>query len=155
MYELTELGYLKSDSPIFTHVPDWFNWQRQEVSKELEDGTYNLDIPVEIAMMVNYDALYMVGEGRLTHSTQGFRLTGCDGKLDYTQGPLHNYSLYADYLWYEIGDVICIGSRDTVYCCFPKGGDCVAKTRMAVEELYKLKKRRKPKEKSAELTVDN
>ena len=29
--------------------------------------------------------------------------------------------------------------------CFPQGGDAVAKTRMAAEELYKLKKRRRVK----------
>ena len=146
VYELTELGYLKSDSPIFTHVPDWFHWQRQEVRKELEDGTYNLDIPVEIAMMVNYDALFMVGEGRLTHTTEGFHLTGCDGKLDYTQGPLASHCLNADYFWYEIGDMIGIGNRDVLYYCFPKNcGDVVAKTRLATEELYKMKKTRRPR----------
>ena len=41
--------------------------------------------------------------------------------------------------------MICIGNHDALYYCFPKGGDCVAKTRMAVEELYKLKKKRKVK----------
>ena len=39
--------------------------------------------------------------------------------------------------------MICIGNKDALYYCFPKGGDCVAKTRMATEELYKLKKRRR------------
>ena len=146
-YELTELGYLKATDgdSRFTHVPDWYAWQREQVRKELEDGTYLLDREVDIGMIVDFKAVYMVGSGRLTHTAEGFHLTGCDGKLDYTQGPLHNYGLYADYLWYEIGDVICIGNRETTYCCFPKGGDCVAKTRMAVEELYKLKKRRKPR----------
>ena len=129
-YELTELGSLKADNAIFTHVPDWFNWQRQEVCKELEAGTYKLDVPVEIAMMVNYDALYMVGEGRLTHTTEGFHLTGCDGKLDYTQGPLASHCLNADYFWYEIGDMIGIGNQDVLYYLFPKNcGDVVAKTR--------------------------
>ena len=146
-YELTELGYLKADNAIFTHVPDWFNWQRQEVRKELESGTYNLDIPVDISMMVNYDALYMVGEGRLTHTTEGFHLTGCDGKLDYTQGPLASHCLNADYFWYEIGDMIGIGNQDVLYYLFPKNcGDVVAKTRLATEELYKMKKLRKPKQ---------
>ena len=84
----------------------------------------------------------MVGSGRLTHTAEGFTLTGCDGKLSYTQGPLACYSLYADYYWYELGDVICIGNNDTLYYCFPQGGDVVAKTRIATEELYKMKKRR-------------
>ena len=146
VYELTELGYLKADNAVFTHVPDWYRWQRQEVRKELQDGTYKLDIDVEIAMMVNFNAIYKVGEGHLTHTVDGFHLTGCDGKLDYTQGPLACYGLYADYYWYEIADMICIGNHDALYYCFPKGsGDVVAKTRLAAEELYKLKKVRKPR----------
>lgn len=145
-YALTEHGFLEATDgdTRFDHVPDWYAWQRQEVRRELEAGTYRLDREVEIGMMVDYKAIYMVGQGRLTHDSQGFHLTGCDGRLDYTQGPLANYGLYADYLWYEIADVICIGNKDALYYCFPKGGDCVAKTRMAVEELYKMKKHRRP-----------
>lgn len=145
-YELTETGFLKAEKGVFNHVPNWYNWQRQEVRKELENGTYKLDVDVDIAMMVNYDALYMVGEGRLTHTTDGFRLTGCQGKLDYTQGPIASHCLNADYFWYEIGDMIGIGNQDVLYYCFPKNcGDVVAKTRLATEELYKMKKLRKPR----------
>ena len=145
-YELTETGYLAAENGIFDHVPDWYRWERQEVCKELETGTYRLDVEVDIAMMVNYDALYMVGEGRLVHTAEGFHLTGCDGKLDYTQGPLASYSLNGDYFWYEIGDMIGIGNQDVLYYCFPKNcGDVVAKTRLAAEELYKLKKVRRPR----------
>ena len=145
-YELTELGYLQADNAIFTHVPDWYRWEREEVRKELEAGTYKLDVDVDIAMMVNYNAIYMVGQGHLTHTVDGFHLTGCDGKLEYTQGPLSCYSLYSDYYWYEIDDMICIGNHDALYYCFPKNcGDVVAKTRLATEELYKMKKVRKPR----------
>jgi len=144
-YELTETGYLQASDgeTAFRHIPDWYDWERQEVRKALEDGSYQLDIPVEIGMMVDYKAIYMVGSGRLQHDDNGFRLTGCNGELEYIQGPLACYGLYSDYYWYEIGDVICIGNRDALYYCFPKGsGDVVAKTRLAAEELYKMKKRR-------------
>ena len=142
-YTLDEYGYLTAEDPQFTHIPDWYNWQREMVRRELEEGTYKLEIPVKIAMLVNTKALYMVGEGSLTHDETGFRLTGCDGKLDYSQGPLTSHTLNADYYWYEIGDVICIGNKDALYYCFPQDcGDVVAKTRLAQEELYKLKKSR-------------
>ena len=143
VYTLDEQGYLAAENAAFTHIPDWYAWQRQQVRKELEDGTYRLEKDVKIAMLVNTKALYMVGEGHLTHDETGFHLTGCDGKLEYSQGPLACYSLYSDYYWYEIGDVICIGNKDALYYCFPKGGDVVAKTRLATEELYKMKKTRK------------
>ena len=63
------------------------------------------------------------------------------GKLDYTQKPSASYSLYSDYYWYEIGDMICIGNSQVLYYCFPtEGKDVVAKTRLAAEELYKLRR---------------
>ena len=144
-YELTELGALRATDgdPAFTHIPDWYAWQRKQVRKELEEGTYRLEAEVKIGVLVDYKAIYMVGSGKLIHDENGFHLTGCDGKLEYEQGPLSCYSLYADYFWYEIGDVICIGNHDVLYYCFPQNcGDVVAKTRLATEELYKLKKKR-------------
>ena len=147
-YTLTEYGFLEADDgdAAFAHIPDWYAWQRAQVRKELEENTYRLEADVDIGIMVDYKAIYMVGSGKLTHSAEGFTLTGCDGKLRYSQGPLSCYGLYADYYWYEIGDVICIGNQDALYYCFPKGcGDVVAKTRLATEELYKLKKRRPQK----------
>ncbi len=139
-YTLTELGYLQAEEAAFTHIPDWYAWQRQQVRRELQEGTYRLETEVDIGILVDTKALYLVGSGTLMHDDSGFRLTGCDGKLDYSQGPLACYGLYADYYWYEIGDVICIGNRDALYYCFPKGNTPVAKTRLAAEELYKLKK---------------
>ena len=115
----------------------------EQVRQDILDGTYLLDTDVDIAVQVNLDGVFMIGKGHLTHDLNGFHLTGCDGKLDYTQKPQSCYGLYADYYWYEIADTICIGNNDVLYYCFPKGGDPVAKTRLAVEELYKLKKKRK------------
>ena len=144
VWELDTLGSLRATNgeTEFDHIPHWYAWQREEVRRQLAEGSYGLDVEVDIGMMVDRRAIYMVGTGRLQHSAEGFTLTGCDGRLHYTQPPLASYSLYADYYWYEIGDVICIGDNDTLYYCFPRGGDVVAKTRIATEELYKLKKRR-------------
>lgn len=143
VWKMDEFGQLSGEnSPTeFAHIPHWYAWERQEVRRELESGTYCLDTPVEIGMMVDYKAIYMVGTGHLRQDETGFHLTGCEGRLDYTQGPLASYSLYADYFWYELGDVICIGGGDTLYYCFPPAGVPVAKARLAAEELYKLKKR--------------
>lgn len=159
-YELTEYGYLQAyedkDTESasgaetetcgqlrFTHIPDWYRWERECVRQELEAGTYRLEVPVAIYMLVNMDCVYQVGEGTLVHTKEGFHLTGCDGRLDYRQEPMASYSLYSDFYWYEIGDVICIGDARAQYYCFPQNcGDIVAKTRLATEELYKLTQRK-------------
>lgn len=143
-YELTEYGYVKAleGDTEFEHIPDWYRWQRSCVRHEIEKAQYMLDIPVDICMMVNMKCIYRVGDGNLKHTAEGFHLTGCDGKLDYRQKPSSSYSLYSDYYWYEIGDVICIGDSKVLYYCFPKAeGDIVAKTRLATEEMYKLAKK--------------
>lgn len=139
-YELTENGNLSAPNAIFTHVPDWYAWERNCVREEIENGTYNFEAEVDICAVVDYKAVYRIGSGKLVHNCDGFHLTGCDGKLNYTQSPLFSYGLYADYFWYELGDVICIGDKKCLYYCFPKGNSIVAKTRLAAEELYKIKK---------------
>ena len=148
VWTLNEYGTLEQVSPskvsaanppAFDNVPEWFSWQRGQVRAEIEAGTYRLDVPVEIYMMVNTKAIYHVGQGTLKHDNNGFVLDGCDGKLHYEQGPRASYSLYSDYYWYEIGDMICIGNMKELYYCFPKNaGDIAAKARIATEELYKL-----------------
>ncbi len=141
-YHLDEYGFLKAVNaePKFSHIPDWYAWERECVRKELENGTYSLETQVDIMMLVDTKCVYKVGSGVLTHSENGFSLKGCDGKLDFSIPPSASYSLYSDYFWYEIGDVICIGDSKALYYCFPRDKkDIVAKTRLAAEELYKLK----------------
>lgn len=140
-YELSEYGELirSNGKARFSTVPKWYRWERDCVRDEILYNNYKLDVPVEILMMVNTDCIYDVGEGRLVHDENGFKLTGCDDRLDYSQKPTASYSLYSDYFWYEIGDMICIGNKKVLYYCFPKcEGDVVAKTRLAAEEMYKL-----------------
>ncbi len=143
-YELTTLGQIKAlnGNTEFSHIPDWYNWQRSEIIKEIKSEEYNLNVPVEIGIMADYNAIYMVGNGTLKHDNTGFTLTSDDGKLNYVQPPQACYGLYADYYWYEISDVICIGNKERLYYCFPKTNTPVAKARIATEELYKIYKSR-------------
>ncbi len=144
-WELTELGELLAaeGETEYTSVPAWFAWERAEVRRELEAGTYSLDTECEVGVIVDAKALYMVGRGRLRHDAKGFRLTGTDETdrtLDYKQSPLASYGLNADYFWYEIGDIIGIGDRNALYYCFPPADVPVAKARLAAEELFRITK---------------
>lgn len=154
-YELCLDGTMKAleGETEYPHIPDWYAWERRCVKEEIESGEYRLDVAVDIYAMVDTDCIYELGAGRLVHDREGFVLTGCDGELEYRQKPLSSYSLYADYFWYKLGDIICIGDKKMLYYCFPKGeDDVVAKTRLAAEELYKItraatrKNREEPKE---------
>lgn len=150
-WTMDEYGQLAADdgNTEYAHIPDWYQWQRDCVREELENGTYHLDTDVEIAIQVNLDGVCMIGNGHLTHSLDGFRLVGADGALDYSQSATFSHTLYSDYYWYEIGDVIGIGDNEFSYFCFPKENISVTKARLATEELYKMKK---PRRKRRELT---
>ena len=102
---------------------------------------YELNIPVDICLMVDTKSIYSVGEGTLVHNENGFRLRSEDGTLDYSQSAGAVYCINADFYWYQIADTINIGDFNAQYYCFPKtGGDVVAKTRLAAEELFKASK---------------
>ena len=145
-YVLDEYGSMAAvtGETEFSHIPDWYAWERDCVREELKNGSYGLDTDVDIYMLIDTKCLYRVGSGHLTHDCRGFHLTGCDGSLDYTQKPIASYTLNSDFYWYEIGDVIGIGNQNALYYCFPKDSQIsVAKARLATEELYQIALREK------------
>lgn len=146
VYTMDEYGSLSNDEgdTRFDHVPDWFAWERECVKSEIERGEYGFEIPVRICMANDLKHVYYIGKGTLSHSAEGFRLVGAKGELDYTQNVQASYSICADYNFYEIGDMICVGNDKALYYCFPEDGEFpVAKVRLAAEELFKLYKSEK------------
>ena len=143
VYTLDEYGELHGSDGVteFKYIPDWYKWERKCVREEIERGEYLLDTDVDIVMAKDTKKLYHIGAGHLRHTTDGFVLDGGDGQLHYEHKPLCSHSLYSDFFWYELGDIICVGNGDYMYYCFPKmEGDIVAKTRRAAEEIYKIRK---------------
>ena len=49
-YELSEDGFMKAidGETEYPHVPDWYKWERECVRQEIIDGTYKLDIEVDV-----------------------------------------------------------------------------------------------------------
>ena len=146
VWELTELGYMKAleGEDYFDHIPDWYKWQRECVRKEVEDGTYGFDVPCDIYMIVNHKDVYRVGSGRVAHNFNGLYLTGCDGKIDYSQSSKSMYTCECAFHWYTLGDVIGMGNNRALYFAMPKEDKhVVGKTRLASEEIFKIIEERK------------
>ncbi len=141
---MTELGEMQATEgeTEYPHIPDWYAWERAEVRREIEEGTYTLDTPVDIRMMVDARALYDIGHGRLLHNAEGFRLTDAEGNPLFEQKVRASHTLNADFYWYEIADVIGLGDRNGLFYCFPEAEDGqvppVAKARLAAEEMYRM-----------------
>lgn len=141
VYELTEFGYIHAidNDTEMEHIPDWYVWERRCVRDEILAGTYKLDTEVDIYVVRGTKAVYNVGRGNLTHTKEGFRLVSEDGELNYFHPAQTSYSVIADFLWYEIGDVIGFGDNDRQFYCVPTDASVpVVKARLAAEEIYKL-----------------
>ena len=143
VYTMDEYGQMRANGgeTEFSHIPDWFRWERECARREIEEGEYSLDTEVDIIVFRDTKSLYRVGSGRLVHTAEGFVLDGCDGKLHYEHKPLSSHSIYADLDWFEFGDMVCVGNTKFMYYCLPKDKSVsVAKIRFAAEEIYKIKK---------------
>ena len=143
VWHMDEYGQLnaKNGKTEFSHIPDWFDWERRCVHEELEKGEYKTELDVEILMTLSDYKFYRVGEGKLCHDNNGFVLDGCEGKLHYEHKPLCSHTINSDFYFYQIGDVISFGTSDHLFYCFPKTKeDIVCKVRLAAEELYKLRR---------------
>ena len=42
----------------FSHVPDWFEWQRSNVIKEVNDGAYSFEDDVEVYSLPRTNKVY-------------------------------------------------------------------------------------------------
>lgn len=142
-YHLDEYGSLsaKEGKTEFSHIPDWFDWERECVRAEIKSGDYSLDLPVDILMTLTDYKFYRVGEGRLRHDIDGFVLDGCEDKLHYEHKPLCAHTVNSDFYYYQIDDVISFGNTEHLFYCFPKtDDDVVCKARLAAEEIYKIRR---------------
>ncbi len=141
-YFLNTFGRLKAinGETEFEHIPDWYDWQRNKANEEITNGEYICEMKVDIGIIRDYKALYMVSSGKLVQNGEGLILYDDDGKVIYKQSHTASYSLNVDYFWYQIGDVIGIGDKEALYYCFIRDNSSVAKARLIAEEFYKLRR---------------
>ena len=126
----------------FSHIPDWYEWERKEVKKEVEAGTYYFETPVHVDLLPK-DKFIPIGKGTLIHNLDGFLLKGNFEGKDY-EVKLPSNSTYGVHIEYEYlgkyGDCVDLNTIDNTYYVYP---ECerfsVTKISLATEEIYKLK----------------
>ena len=54
-WEMTELGELKATNgeTEFSHIPDWFEWEKENVKNEVERGEYYFEDEVDVYSLPN------------------------------------------------------------------------------------------------------
>ncbi|MBP3856424.1 MAG: 1-acyl-sn-glycerol-3-phosphate acyltransferase [Ruminiclostridium sp.] len=141
---MNEYGQLAKNGGLyrFSHIPDWYEWQRKCVHEEIESGNYRLDCTVHIEALPGAKCFLDCGEGRLVHDAEGFSLTftefGESAEKTMRFPPLMMNSIHTEYDYRGWGECVTLSVPDNTYFLFPRSaGFNPTKIQFATEYLHK------------------
>ena len=143
-WELSELGELSAADGVteFSHIPDWYEWERANVRAEIESGKYYFKCNARVDSLPNTKGYIDLGYAELTHDMNGFTLKGSYKGEDYTvELPARShYSVHIEYDYLgKYGDCVDLNTPDDTLYTYPV--DCnfsVTKMALATEELFEF-----------------
>lgn len=125
----------------FDHIPDWFEWERQQVREEIERGEYSFSDELQVWSLPRTFRYIPLGRAKLRHNEQeGFVLEGHYRGKDYfiQRQCIQSNSLHVEYNFSPIDgeDYIDISTENDSFYCRPTRKNVVTKLAFATEELY-------------------
>lgn len=146
-WEMDEYGELHAleGKTEFSHIPDWSNWERECVRKEIEEGTYYFEDDVRVETLPGAWKFYKQGMGKLIQTPEGTTV-----KCNYYGEPyeLHRSamsleSMHIEYDYLGRGDCVDISIPDDSFWCYVSKRDAITKISFATEEIHKLALKKK------------
>lgn len=130
----------------FSHIPDWFEWEREQVRKQVESGEYRYEDEVDVHSLPRCWNFVPLGKAKLTHDPEnGFILEGHYNGSDYRiqRTPLEINSLHVEYDYFRIkrADCLDISTEKDSFYCYPSQENVVTKLAFATEEIFQRKQR--------------
>ncbi len=127
----------------FSHIPDWFEWEREQVRLQIERGEYSFSDEVEVYSLPRCWRFMKLGAAKLTHDAEnGFVLEGMHNGSPYhiQRIPSATNSLHIeyDYCYIKPYDCIDISTENDSFYCYPKKENVITKLAFATEEIYKI-----------------
>lgn len=140
MDTLSRLHGLNTDKG-FSHIPDWYRWEREEVRKEVREGRYRFEDQVRVEDYYSTRAGFVhVADATVVHDQNGFTISGktLEGEDFYINKPVSSmYSVHVEYDFLNRGDCFDIACDNTSYFMFLKNAkNYLTKMHFATEELY-------------------
>ena len=143
-WTMSELGELSADEgeTEFAHIPDWYEWERENVRREVEAGSYSTGkLPVRVDSLPNAKRFIPLGEGTMVHDMNGFTVRGTEPDGTPFEMIKNVPSLYSCHIEYEYlgkyGDCVDLNTLEDTWYIYPHDCDfSVTKMALATEELY-------------------
>ncbi len=143
-WTMSELGELSANEgkTEFAHIPDWYEWERENVRREIENGTYSTgQMPVKVDSLPNAKKFIHLGNGTMVHDMNGFTVRGIDTDGNPFEMIKPVETLYSCHIEYEYlgkyGDCVDLNTLEDTWYIYPYNCDfSVTKIALATEELY-------------------
>ncbi len=153
VWTMSEYGELSANDgeTFFSHIPDWYEWERANVRREVEEGRYSSgELPVKVESLPNAERFIPIGEGTLVHDMNGFsvRVTDSAGRVREMKKTVKSlYSCHVEYEYlFKHGDCVDLNTLTDTWYIYPYGKPfSVTKMALATEELYFAERRREGK----------
>lgn len=129
------------DAPDTLFIPDYYEWERQQVHAEIERGGYHFDQKVRVEALPGTKNFIALGEGRLTHKAEGFSLTfrgyrEAEEKTLFFESKA-SPSIHTEYDYRGEGQCVTLSTPTCTYFLFPlEAGFNATKIQFAVEHFY-------------------
>lgn len=145
-WTLNYYGELEADKgeTEFKFPTDWYDWERTQVRKQIDDGTYYFESECHVNDLPNAKGYIRIGNGRVIHDINGFHVSGV---RDYDNEPFEmvipsagQYACHVEFN-YRYGDYkncIDLNTMNDTWYVFPYSKEFSGtKVSLAVEEIYK------------------
>ncbi len=131
------------NNKLHIHIPDWYEWERTEVIKQIDENKYELNCRVKIDALPNAKNFIPCGEGTLVHKKEGFYLTFKDYRdleektMFFSSKSL--FSIHTEYNYRDkYGQCVTLSTDDDTYFIYPlEDGFNATKIQFATEYLHK------------------
>ncbi|MCL2540623.1 MAG: 1-acyl-sn-glycerol-3-phosphate acyltransferase [Firmicutes bacterium] len=137
-----KLVMLNGQAP-FDNIPDWCEWERAEVLKEIKAGSYNITTDAELFTLPHPRKFRKIGKVSLKHDCSGFSVSGRYNKKEFKiiRTPSDDYTIQLEYNYLRLKRKHCFAFSmlDDSFYLAPTKSEHILKIYFAVEELHKLK----------------
>ena len=139
----------------FKFVSDWYDWERQNVKKEIQEGKYYFECDCHVNELPNSKGYVRLGKGKFVHDMNGLRV---EGIRDYDNEPFkmnleaasqNTIHVEYNYRYGNYEDCIDMNTLHDTWYVFPQNCEfSVTKVSLATEQIYKEIWRKRNEEKA-------
>ena len=147
-WEMTEYGRLEAHDgeTRFAHIPDWFKWERENVRREVESGSYCIEDEIEVHTLPK-NKFFAQGKGKFRQDVTGthFWCNAYGKPFEMHLAPSQLESVHIEFGYRDkkgkktFGDCLDISNNDDSFWLHPVNRrDVIMKISFATEELYRI-----------------